>query len=629
MELKDLHRLFTKLFLIVVLMLLVVARPTSAMPEIFPFEQLRSGMSGKAYTVVDGSGKIENFDVNIIGLTDEGKGSKRTIIARASGEVIKRTGGILQGMSGSPVYINGKLVGALAATLKEMDPYTVFITPIESMIELWTLPDPKAQVNRFKVVRAVEDEKKSDEPDAEEKSSEPADEEKSVEPATEKKSAESAAEEKSVEPVKPVEEPEVEEVGALYMGGFNSSGINFLQRELGLKKLQAPPVVFERGLDLNATLEPGSALGVAIIYGDFSLGATGTVTAVDGKRVLAFGHSFLHAGNVNYFMTDASVIGSVSGANGTGVKLAGIGHIIGRINQDRDSGVAGILGTFPAVVPITVTVKDTALDKQESYNATIAYNENLVPKLGAAIAYTALSKMADSLAESTVEVDFNVKTNAVDGGELTRKNMYYNASDVGQVAVLELMQALNLVCSNTKEESNIFGVDVNISFDTERRTASIISVTPDKKSVKPGETVNLTVELQPYRKPTEKVILPYTVPLTARQGNLSLEIHGGALVPVNQAMANAGVITADSNKSYEEKIKDFLKTGKNNQLVVEVGGSNETKTDKQIRQEIAQAKRAQARLKREGKTSQKVDSKVDTNYIIDNVMRTTLSVEKV
>ena len=609
MELKDLHRLFAKLFLLIALILFSVPRTTSAMPEIFPFEQLRSGMSGKAYTVVDGSGKIENFDVNIVGLTDEGKGAKRVIMARASGEVIRRTGGILQGMSGSPVYIDGKLVGALAAIFKEMDPYAVLITPIENMIELWNLPDPKAQVNRVKVVREIEEENKTDEPKAEEKSSAPVDETKVAEPEAEETGA--------------------EEVGAFYVSGFDGGGMNFLQRELGLKKLQNPPLVVERGIQLDATLEPGSAMGVAIIYGDFSLGATGTVTAVDGKRVLAFGHSFMHAGNVNYFMTDASVIGSVSGATSGGIKVAGIGHIIGRINQDRDSGIAGILGTFPAVVPINVTVKDVALGKQETYNATIAYNENLVPKLGASIAYAALSKMADSLAESTVEVDFNVKTNAVDGGELTRKNMFYNPSDVGQVAVLELMQALNLVCSNTKEESNIFGVDVNISLDTERRTASIVSVTPDKKIVKPGETINLTVELQPYRKPTEKVVMPYTVPLTARQGNLALEIHGGALVPVNQAMANAGIITAESNKSYEEKIKDFLKTGKNNQLVVEVGGSNEPKTEKQIRQEIAQAKRAQARLKKEGKTSQKVDSKVDTNYIIDNVMRTTLSVEKV
>ena len=100
-------------------------------------------------------------------------------------------------------------------------------------------------------------------------------------------------------------------------------------------------------------------------------------------------------------------------------------------------------------------------------------------------------------------------------------------------------------------------------------------------------------------------------------------------MPVNQVVTNSGVITADSNQSYEEKIKKFLQTGKNNQLVVEVGVSNETKTDKQIRQEIAQAKRAQARLKKEGKTSKRADTKVDTNYIIDNVMRTTLNVEKV
>ena len=607
MELKDLQRLFVKLFLIVVLIASIAPLKVSAMPEILPFDQLKSGMSGKAYTVVDGSGKIESFDVKIIGLTDEGKGSKRMIIAQASGELIQKTGGILSGMSGSPIYINGKLIGALAATIKDMDPYTFLITPIESMLELWTLPDPKAQVNYFKTARVAEEENKSDEPEQESK------------------------DDSTVEPVENIEDAaQVEEVDALYISGFDASGIKFLQRELGLKNLQASSITKpERGIQLDATLEPGSAVGVAIIYGDFSLGATGTVTAVDGKRLLAFGHSFTHSGNVNYFMTDASVIGSVSGAMGSGIKLAGMGRIIGRVNQDRESGIAGILGTFPAVVPISVTIHDNALNKEETYNATIAYNENLIPKLGAAVTYTAFNKMADSTAESTVEVDFNIKTNAVADGELTRKNMFYNTTDVGQVAILELMQALNLVCSNTKEESNIFGVDVNISFDAERRTASIVSITPDKKRVKPGETVNLTVELQPYRKPVEKVTLPYTVPLTAQQGNLALEIHGGALVPVSQAMANAGLITADSNKSYEDKIKDFLKTGKNNQLVVEVGGLNEPKTEKQIRQEIAQAKRAQALLKKEGISSKKVKNKVDTNYIIDNVMRTTLSVEKV
>ena len=615
------QRLFAKLFLILVLMFFATQSTAWAMPPTFPLEQVQGGMVGKAYTVVDNSGKIEQFTVNIVGVTDEGKGTKRVIIGKASGDVINRTGGILQGMSGSPIYIDGKLVGAVAATLKDMDPHMFFITPIEYMLDLWNLPDPKAQVNFLKIAKEIESKETADKS----KTDNAKVDDTSAKPDENNDTSSKAAKD---------DDTQVEEASALYFDGFDIGGANFLRRELqplGLNKLQSAPVSTNRGVDPNATLEPGSSLGVALIYGDFSLGATGTVTAVDGKRILAFGHSFMHAGNVNYFMTEASVIGSVSGVTSNGVKLSGLGHIIGRVNQDRDSGISGILGTFPAVVPITITIHDNSLNKEETYNASIAYNENLIPKLGAVVTYTALSKMADSLAESTVNIDFNIKTDSIESGEIVRKNMFYNATDVGQVAVMELMQALNLVCSNTKEESNIFGVNVNIVFDAERRTASIVSITPDKKKVKPGETVNLTVELQPYRKPVEKVILPYTVPLTAQQGNLALEVHGGSLVQVTQAtaMANAGLVTADSNRSYEDKIKDFLKTGKNNQLVVDIGAPNEPKTDKQLRKEIAQAKRVQARLKKDGKSIKKADNKVDTNYIIDNVMRTTLNVEKV
>lgn len=596
------HRLFAKLFLLVLAAILVAPQTALAMPEIFPFDQLKSGMTGKAYTVVDGSGKIENFDVEIIGVTDEGKGSKRVIIAKATGDVIRQTGGILQGMSGSPVYIDGKIVGALAATLKEMDPYTVLITPIENMIEMWRLPDPKAELNLLKIAKLQE----ARQPKPEEKSD--------AEIPTD------AAENKSDAEI-PIDDSQSEEMMSLQFDGFDAGGLNFLRRELqplGLTKLQSATKTVRRGIDPNATLEPGSALGVAIIYGDFSLGATGTVTAVNGKDILAFGHPFTHSGNVNFFMTEASVIGSVSGLTGNGVKLAGIGNIIGRINQDRDSGISGILGSFPAAVPISVTIKDKELNRQETYNATIAYNESLIPKLGASIAYTALSKMADSLAESTVNITFNIKTDAIKSGELSRENMFYNGSDVGQVAVVELMHALNLVCSNTKEEVNIFGVDVEISFEMDRRTASIVSITPDKKSVKPGDVVNLTVELQPYRKPTEKIVLPYMIPLSALAGNLSLEVHGGSI---------GGSSSGDANRGYEDRIKDFLKSGRNNQLVVNLAAGE--KSDKDIRRGVAQAKRLQDRMKKTGKPQKKINSKIDTEYIIDNAMRTVLTVEKV
>ena len=584
--------LFGQLFSIFLAIFIIVPQTVLAMPEIMPLDKIENGMSGVAYTVVDNSGEIEPFDVNIIGLMDNGKGSAKMIMAKASGSVIEKTGGVLQGMSGSPVYIDGKLVGAVAAGLKEMSPYTFFITPIESMLNLWELPDEKAHV----VKNVVE--------------------------VTEKNS-----DDKKVE---------VEEKSALFFSGFDSSGLNFLKNEMssyGFKNFFAMSSSNSGGnVKYNATLKPGSPMGVAVVCGDFVVGATGTVTAVDNKRILGFGHPFSHAGNVNFFMMDSDVIGSISGEVGSGVKVAKVGNIIGRINQDREAGVAGILGKFPSTVPITVKVDNPSLGKSETYNAKMAYNENLIPKLGASVAYTALSKTADSLAESTVSIDFGIKTNVVEGGTLSRKNMFYNATDVGQVAIVELMQALNLICSNTTAEPNIYGIDVNITMEPERKTATLISAVPDKKSVKPGETVNLTVTLQPYRKPNEILIIPYTVPVTRHAGLMALDIHGGALVQVNKTATATGVIRPSSTtpaQNYDEKIKALLKLGRNNQLVVEPGASPNVKTDKDLKKELARAKKAQeAFLKSGKKIPAPKETAFDTGYIIDNVIQVVINVEK-
>ncbi len=592
-----------RFFLMAIAFLLSTATQTFAMPEIIPLDKIQSGMSGVAYTIVDNTGVIKPFNVDIIGLMDNGKGSTKMIMAKASGSVIEETGGILQGMSGSPVYVDGKLIGAVSAGLKEMSPYTFFITPIESMLELWNLPDNKA-VNKY--IKPAENEDVAEIPDKLE----------NIQPQPEN------SEQKSV----------------FFFSGFDSSGLNFLKNELqplGFKNFYAASSSASKNdIKFDASLEPGSAIGVAVVCGDFLVGATGTVTAVDDKRIIGFGHPFTHAGNVNFFMTDSYVVGSVSGADGNGVKIAGVGNIIGRINQDRESGVAGLIGKFPSVVPISVTIKNPALNKSETYNATIAYNENLIPKLGASIAYTALSKTADSLSESTVTVDFEIKTNVVEGGVLSRRNMFYSQADVGQLAISELLQSLTLICSNTTEESNIFGIDVNMTMNPERKTASLISAIPDKKKVKPGDTVNLTVTLQPYRKPEERIIIPYTVPISMKEGPMVLDLHGGSLVPVAKATtASAAVITPSTStpkEIYAEKIKKLVSTGKSNQLVVELNSASISKTPKEIKKDLARAKKVKARLAKSGqKITPASVSKIDTGYIIDNVIQITLNVDKI
>ena len=576
-----------KLFLSFALAFLLGMSSAFAMPEIMPLEKVQSGMSGVAYTVVDQSGEIEPFDVKIIGLMDNGKGAAKMIMAEASGSVIDKTGGVLQGMSGSPVYIDGKLVGALSAGIKEMDPRTFFITPIESMLKIWDLPDAQS-VNSFVQVPKFHDE------------------------------TDSRAEEKSV----------------MFFSGFDSNGLKFLEREMKPFGFDNFFVAANSELDSkikqNASLEPGAAMGVAVVYGDFLVGATGTVTAVDGNKVLGFGHPFSHGGNVNYFMTDAKILASVSGVTGNGMKISSVGNIIGRINQDRQSGVAGILGNFPSVVPINVTINDETLGKTETYTANIAYNESLLPKLGAAIAYSALSKTADETAEATVAVDFGIKTNAVADGNFARKNIFYAPADVGQQAIVELLQALTLVCSNTTTESNIFGIDVNMTLNRERLTASLISAFPDKKRVKPGETVNLIVTLQPYRKAEETIVVPYTVPISRQEGPLVLDLHGGALVPVAQGTSNVvKPSTSPPQKIFDDKIKKLISANKNNQLIVELSAVSLPKTAKELEATIKRARKAQARMEKLGlKPAAPASNKVDTGYIIDNVIQVTINVDK-
>ena len=420
----------------------------------------------------------------------------------------------------------------------------------------------------------------------------------------------------------------------MFFSGFDSNGLKFLEREMkpfGFNNFfVAANSELDSKIKQGVSIEPGAAMGVAVVYGDFLVGATGTVTAVDGNKILGFGHPFSHGGNVNYFMTDAKILASVSGVTGNGMKISSVGNIIGRINQDRQSGVAGILGNFPSVVPINVTINDETLGKTETYTANIAYNETLLPKLGAAIAYSALSKTADETAEATVAVDFGIKTNAVADGNFARKNIFYAPADVGQQAIVELLQALTLVCSNTTTESNIFGIDVNMTLNRERLTASLISAFPDKKRVKPGETVNLIVTLQPYRKAEETIVVPYTVPISRQEGPLVLDLHGGALVPVAQGTANVvKPSTSPPQKIFDDKIKKLISANKNNQLIVELSAVSLPKTAKELEATIKRARKTQARMEKLGlKPAAPASNKVDTGYIIDNVIQVTINVDK-
>lgn len=705
------------------------AVPAHAMDPILPFRDVKGGMTGTAYTVVDSSGEIRSFDVDIVGNMDNGKGSSRMIMARARGPVIEQAGGILQGMSGSPVYVNGRLVGAVAAGIKEMTPYTFFITPIEDMMKLWTMPDTKNKtrlktVNMHKVVeerkkqaakekeeenkkaetsgnailnrimdviheaedtaqetkakQEADEKEKAEKEKAEAAAAKAADKAAAKDAAKAEEAAEAPAEDaataedkaavdeaaKAATPVKDAaaaktaaateDKAQAKDEKALtkqpkavmYLSGFSQPGIDFLQKNVpvGRDVTFMPMGVRTEGEGntlYNASLKPGSAVGVAIVYGDFAVGATGTVTAVDGKKILGFGHPFLHRGNVNYFMTDATVVGTISGQS-NGMKIANIGNIIGRISQDRETGIAGTIGDFPTVVPVKVRIKDTTLGRTDDYGARIAYDEDFLPELSGGIAYAAMTKTSDTLAGSTANVHFTIRTNAAEGGKFERSNMFYNTADVGQIAVGELMQAMSIVCSNTEQESDIVDVQVDVQMENGRKTATLLSAVPDKATVKPGDLVKFTTTIKPYRRDKETLLIPYRVPVTAPEGPLTLDIRGGGVAPIAQLklLQQTGldlIAQEDKTATTKDKLQGLKRTGRNNEIIIAPGAQAQVMTPAQQRKAAREAAKAAREAAQQHKFSFSLnkpknenagETKFTTNYIIDNVIHSTLQVER-
>ena len=632
-----------------------------AMPPILPYNEVTTGMQGTAYTVLDTSGEIRTFPVEILGAMEGGKGSQRMIMARTSGEFIEHVGGVLQGMSGSPIYVGDRLVGALAAGLKDLSPYTFFITPIEDMTPLWSMPDTKNQTNidTIDLVKELEERKKLDEKRrlrerekafAKMSRAEREAEWRDMMGALKGEQADEASATGEVAPAETTPNeasPAAEEKAYVFTQGFTAAGLRYLQDNLPMRGTTLLPLGGFGGntpihTRYDATLTDGQPVGVALVYGDFSIGATGTVTAVDGKKVVAFGHSFMHKGNVNYFMTDADVIGTIAGQS-NGVKIANIGSVIGRVNQDRETGVAGILGTFPTSVPVQIHVKDNALGTEETFGAQIAYDEDFLPILSGSVAYAAMSRVSDSLGSSTANVRFAIRTNAYEGGLFERRNMYYSPADVGQVAVTELLQAMNLIVTNTEKESDVIDVNVDVELNGERQTALLVSATPDKMTVKPGDTVTFKTTIRPYRKAEETLSIPYQVPKTQPAGTLNLDIRGGGFVPVNPLMllAQAGLEVPDDEEKFKstgDRLRELAEQGQNNEIIIAPGAAPAPTSEKEMKKRMKAAEKAAARAAKEepekrvtllaDRKKREEKEKFFAPYVIENVIHATLKVEE-
>ncbi|MDR1701483.1 MAG: hypothetical protein LBR56_01755, partial [Sporomusaceae bacterium] len=616
--------------------------PTQAAPDFMPISEVKAGMRGIAKTVVAGK-NIEEFGIEVLGVMPQKGPAGDLILVRTFGDVIERTGGIAQGMSGSPVYIGGRLVGAIAYGWGLTDHKTGMVTPIADMLKLWELPDvlrnteiieakeqPAATAEKTETTAAdspaVEtgtEDTQTDVDPAEDPNKDKAD--KPAETINEDAAAQPEETVNEDEAAKPEEDPkenisadaktdarneehsetkdetpasdeetallklndttmQIPKTTTLMASGFGENALTMLKKELkpyGLK-LETGSGGAGKTEIAYRTPEPGSMISLELIRGDVSLASMGTVTYVADGKILAFGHPFMKRGNVNYFLSEANVYTTMPGLENS-FKVGESGAAIGFVNQDRGAGVAGKLGVFPRIVPVRVTVHDKTMGISKQLAAQIAYDEDLAPILTAATVFNSIEKVSDRVGPGTARIKFDILAQDLPVATFSRENMFYTTANVGEIAITELFEAISILTSNQYKPINIIDVKVEVEIDKERRIASIMSASAAKTTVKPGETIEVTVKLKPYRNEPVNRKFNFTVPKNQPEGSMMVSVRGGGVISLAQLVKQAATENVTQEdlakllmsakpkpRTFEDAIKNLTERDRYNDIVMEI-----------------------------------------------------------
>lgn len=575
----------------IALLVFLLAWPATlveAAPDIMPLSEVKAGMQGVAKTVVSGT-KIEEFGVEVLGIMKNKGPSGDLILVRTFGNLIDRTGGIAQGMSGSPVYIDGKLVGAISFGWSFTDHKIGMVTPIADMLKLWELPSGKSAQTKGET---------TDDP-----------------------------------LLKPEATP-------LMAAGFGQRALALLTDKLRPYKL-VPYAVGDapEGTDLGP-LEPGSAVGVQLVRGDVSLGALGTVTYVEGNKVLAFGHPFLKKGESSYFLTNAYVFTTVTGLENS-FKVGAVGTALGFVGQDRGAGVAGEIDRFPSILPMRIVVTDSALGTTRDAEVQVVQDEQLTPVLAAASVLSVIEKTTDRVGSGTAKVVFEISARNMPGEVFKRENMFYSPANIGEQAISELYELLALLAGNQFQAVDVMDVKVDVTVEPERRTATVMEARTNVAAAKPGEKIDVIVNLKPYRGEMVTRTVSFTIPQDQPPGPLTLEVRGGGMVPLaellNKRQKGEGEVLQQLGKlktrTFTDMIKELADRDRNNDIIVEVmdtdfadllGDPGQTKTPSAKLNPVSRAGGAGKHAPRAGglaagnKGDGSGKSFLSTEYIIDS-----------
>ena len=481
---------------VITLLLSSILQAQSAKPvETIPVSEIHAGMHGVAYTVFQGT-KPESMGVEVLGILKNANGPKGDIIlVRLSGEKAEYTG-VVAGMSGSPVYLNGRLAGALAFRIGEFSKEPIAgVTPIAEMFEISAMDRSPggSTVNAEAAVHA------------------------SI--RTSGPGADSFAAKDYANYLKPIEAP-------LVFSGFSQEAMQRFAPQFA--KAGIVPVMGVGSVSESKQpepLEPGSAISAILVRGDMDIAATCTVTYMDAHHLLACGHPLLQFGRVDLPMTKAEVLATLPSPLNA-FKIVNATEPVGAFVQDRHTGILGEFGKQPEMIPVTLNIHGGATSKQFHYE--VLNNANLSPLAMMATVFNALHGVNEYGEDTTYRMNGRISVNGYP--DVTVQNMFA-PSDGGQpaavMAALSLGERFSRIYDNPYAVPGIRGVKLDFDLVRERRWARLEGARTDLIEARPGDEITIETVLRPYRGEVMLQQIPIHIPTSTSRGPLRILVSDG------------------------------------------------------------------------------------------------------
>jgi hypothetical protein len=485
-----------------------MAAPAVITPAIMPLQQIHEGMKGTALTVFQGV-KPESMDVEVLGVLHNVNGPKGDIIlVRLHGTKPEYTG-VVAGMSGSPVYFDGKLAGALAFRIGEFSKEPIAgVTPIEEMLEISALDHSSAR-GPAPVPASVQDGAVSNANGAK-RTSGPG--ENATLPTDNYSNY-----------LKPIETP-------LVFNGFSDDTLRRYASQFAAAGI-VPVMGVGSASDRKQPepIEAGSAVSAVLVRGDMDIAATCTVTYVDPQRLLACGHPLLQFGEVDLPMTKATVLATLPSPLNA-FKIVNTTETVGAFVQDRQNGIMGVPGSDAKMIPVTVAMhtqgEHGAATKEFHYE--ILNNARLSPLAMMATVFNALH----GTNQYGEDITYRMKgTLSVRGySDVTLRNMFApqdNGQPAAGLAAATIGERFARIYSNPQDVPDIQGVKLDFDLVRERRSARLEASRTDVTEARPGDQIMVETVVLPYRGERLVRQIPIRIPTSTSKGTLRILVSDG------------------------------------------------------------------------------------------------------